>query len=607
MSIFPQSEVQARQVCADPVSLTWFASRIELEAWGPPQRAHPLSVFEAIIKGAREAAGLNAPLLWHWPGQGVEHMAYQKGQRIALELQFFGAGLADAQRLSDTLEARMTHASTQRNFTWLGQTPWQLECAPELPPSAAYRLEFHTPLSLPKKRGMDHTAISQEEFLYACHKRIGKLWGQEICLPPPPDLLPQAWRYWRTTHRSRSQQGEPLLLNGCLGQLCLTGPQLDAWRPWLALLAKIGLGDRLGFSLGRFTLLAEPLLEMAPAHNTEHTSRCRPLYIERSGSRLSLDNDNIVLEGGEQDTPKEKWPLCLLESVQCSVPVQITSPLLHALGEQGVPLVLSGAGRQPLLLVSAQSESRHHRHLVAHHAAHASLDEAAQVHLAAAWVLAKISAHEQLVRSRYAAGDNHLLNEWLRVRNGLAECRTLDAVRGWEGLAARHYYPWLAQHHPELGAWRGRIGHKGTPDALNALLNYGYSLLRNRVEMALRAHGLDPYLGILHAANGRHPALVSDFMEPLRACVDKLVLRLLGLRQIGIEHLEESVYGIRITAAGRRTFMRSFGELAHQAKRGGLLQRIETMTRSYHQAVQERTLARWFPPMEEPLEHDDNL
>jgi CRISPR/Cas system-associated endonuclease Cas1 len=39
-------------------------------------------------------------------------------------------------------------------------------------------------------------------------------------------------------------------------------------------------------------------------------------------------------------------------------------------------------------------------------------------------------------------------------------------------------------------------------------------------------HGLDPYAGVLHAADGHQPACGLDIMEPLRCLADRLVLRL---------------------------------------------------------------------------------
>jgi CRISPR-associated endonuclease Cas1 len=592
------TEAPSAAACTGPDLLGWLACRIELEAVSEPRQAHPLSVFEAIIKGAREEAGITAPMLWHWPEQSAESMRYRPGERITLELQLFTAPPDAAARLQDALRARLAAVqSGRRHFVLVSLTPWLPAEALALPEASAWRLEFHTPLPLPKKGRVERTEVSPEEFLFACRKRVAKLWAVEPRLPPPPEIKPLGWRYWRITHRSRSQNGEPLLLNGCLGQLRLSGEQLPAWRPWLALFVQVGLGERLGFSLGRFTLLAETAPVAALPEPRETPPPRRPLYVERTACKLSLDNENLVLEGGEggeSGQSKERYPLRLLESVQCTSPTLLTTSLLHALGEQDVPLVLCQPGKEALVLTVGQSEYRRGRGLAAHHRAHEMLDEASQTRLAARWVKAKLAAQASLVRSRYQAGDNQLLEEITRAVEALEQCANVAAVRGWEGIVARQYYPWLAARHPELGEWRGRIQRGGAPDALNALLNFGYALLRVRVELAVRAQGLDPFLGVLHAANGRHPALVSDFMEALRARVERLVLRLLGLKQIRPEHLEESAHGIRIASSARQTYVQAFARLAHQTGKG-LLPQLEALARSYHEAAMRGALAAWHP------------
>jgi CRISPR-associated endonuclease Cas1 len=598
MAIEPQS------ACVDPCQLGWRVCQVELEALSEPRQAHPLSVFEAIVKGARDEAGVTVPLLWHWPGQSAEGMRYRSGERITLEWQLFGAEPEAAERLHAALRARLVESQAgRRHFTLASLTAWSAAVFLALPEAPAWRLDFHTPLPLPKKGRMERTAVTPEEFLFACRKRLEKLWGMEFRLPPPPTIEPLGWHYWRTTHRSRSQGGEPLFLNGCLGQLRIHGEHLPAWRPWLALFAQVGLGDRLGFSLGRFTLLAEtvPVVAALQPQDAPPPVR-RPLYVERMGCKLSLDNENLVLEGGEAGQGKERYPLRLLESVQCLVPLQVTSSLLHALGRHDVPLVIAQPGEEALVLAAAQSEYRRGLTLAAHHRVFGALDEEARTRLAARWVKAKFDVQTTLIRARYRAGDNELLENMARAAEALAQCADVAAVRGWEGIMARRYYPWLAAQCPELGDWQGRIQRDGTPDALNALLNYGYTLLRCRVELAVRAQGLDPYLGILHAANGRHPALVSDFMEPLRACVERLILRLLGLRQIQPEQLEESAHGIRIASAARQTYVQAFARLAH--RKGGLLTQLEALARTYREAVMQEALATWHPQLERDSEDD---
>ena len=61
---------------------------------------------------------------------------------------------------------------------------------------------------------------------------------------------------------------------------------------------------------------------------------------------------------------------------------------------------------------------------------------------------------------------------------------------------------------------------------LNALLNYGYAILRAAVARALVAAGLLPALGLFHANRSNAFCLADDLMEPLRPLVDRRVREL---------------------------------------------------------------------------------
>jgi CRISPR-associated protein Cas1 len=66
------------------------------------------------------------------------------------------------------------------------------------------------------------------------------------------------------------------------------------------------------------------------------------------------------------------------------------------------------------------------------------------------------------------------------------------------------------------------------PDAedLNALLNYGYAVIRAGVARSLVSAGLHPALGIHHANRANPFCLADDLMEPLRPLVDACVRNL---------------------------------------------------------------------------------
>ena len=63
-------------------------------------------------------------------------------------------------------------------------------------------------------------------------------------------------------------------------------------------------------------------------------------------------------------------------------------------------------------------------------------------------------------------------------------------------------------------------------DKRNALLNYGYAIVRSGVARALVAVGLIPAFGVNHASATNAFNLADDLVEPFRPFVDRLVWRL---------------------------------------------------------------------------------
>lgn len=61
---------------------------------------------------------------------------------------------------------------------------------------------------------------------------------------------------------------------------------------------------------------------------------------------------------------------------------------------------------------------------------------------------------------------------------------------------------------------------------INAMLNYGYTVLRAAVARAVIAAGLHPTLGLHHSSEGNSMRLVDDLVEPFRPIVDLKVWQL---------------------------------------------------------------------------------
>jgi len=148
------------------------------------------------------------------------------------------------------------------------------------------------------------------------------------------------------------------------------------------------------------------------------------------------------------------------------------------------------------------------------------------------------SAHARTLRQQIECSAPKQKRLWQQIVQAkiTEQARTLEACRGrspalrklrafvpqvgsgdpmnLEGQAARLYFPALFGEDFERDTDR-----MGT----NAMLNYGYAIMRAMVARALVGAGLHPALGVHHIGPMNPFNLADDAIEPLRALVDQMV------------------------------------------------------------------------------------
>ncbi len=185
--------------------------------------------------------------------------------------------------------------------------------------------------------------------------------------------------------------------------------------------------------------------------------------------------------------------------------ITITAGFLQACVAGKVPVLVCDERHLPRgLLLDPQSASLHGRVV----RAQAVISLPARKRAWQQIIRAKITAqHETLVR---LVGKSHLGPLRDQVRSG-----DPDNI---EARAARIYWP--ALFGPEFSRDTNALG-------ANALLNYGYAVLRAAVARALASAGMHPALGLWHHNQYNAFALADDIIEPLRPLTDRAVWQLL--------------------------------------------------------------------------------
>jgi len=149
-------------------------------------------------------------------------------------------------------------------------------------------------------------------------------------------------------------------------------------------------------------------------------------------------------------------------------------------------------------------------------------------------VRAKVERQGALLRAE-SGEDAGLGAMALRVRSGDAD--------NIEAQAAQRYWPRIFGD-PDFR--RRRDGEHP-----NALLNYGYAVLRAAVARAICASGLHPSLGLHHCNRYDAFCLADDLMEPFRPIVDGAVVSIVRARGMATPVDRESKVGILSVLSGR--------------------------------------------------------
>ena len=193
--------------------------------------------------------------------------------------------------------------------------------------------------------------------------------------------------------------------------------------------------------------------------------------------------------------------------------ISYTNNLLVALAERGAPFVLCAANHNAVgMLLTLDGHHVQAKRIEAQIAA--SLPTHKRL-----WAAIVKSKLEQQAAALEAAGaPTAPLTALIRkVKSG--------DPQNVEGQGARRYWSLL---------FGNDFRRNQDGDGINALLNYGYTILRSATARAVVAAGLHPSIGLHHSNDGNAMRLVDDLMEPFRPIID---LKVWQLQRAGESHI----------------------------------------------------------------------
>jgi CRISPR-associated protein Cas1 len=253
--------------------------------------------------------------------------------------------------------------------------------------------------------------------------------------------------------------------------------------------------------------------------------------IHLTGSRVTVKQGALTLQ--VQGTVMAQKPVHEISELHLYGEVDLTSDARNLLGRHGVDVLFFTSAGTFLGRFLARESSQGDRRLAQYRY---MTDSAAATRLAVSMIQGKIfNQRHFLSRLTRDTGDPELpakVSALRLIESRIESATDMNALRGFEGLAARHYFDGLSigLRNPDF-EFHGR-NRRPPRDPVNACLSFGYTLLLRKLESAILATGLDLYVGVLHETGRGAPCLALDLMEEFRPIiVDRLVMRLFNRRQ----------------------------------------------------------------------------
>ncbi len=311
------------------------------------------------------------------------------------------------------------------------------------------------------------------------------------------------------------------------------------------------------------------------------------VYLAASGEAVDVRKDGKVLE---------TVPLRRISEILAMERAAISTALIKKCSQCNVPITLTLDNGYFVATIKPDLKSWYDVSFL-HAKRYYSLTETETLCIAKEFATAKVKNYVPLFAGRYAKGSGKIIQDLEGAAARMCQAADLNELRGMEGAAARKIFG-LYNGFLDDPAFHMSERRRKSPDRINSLLNLGYYLLFSRINAIVRAMGMNPYLGFLHGPENTYESLVCDIQELFRARIDRLIIRVVNLKQIKPEDYTETERGIYLKRDAVKTFIGQF-EAGMDRKKPGELSLKEhihaqaVVIRDFMTSGRELSLYRW--------------
>lgn len=279
--------------------------------------------------------------------------------------------------------------------------------------------------------------------------------------------------------------------------------------------------------------------------------------LRKEGELLTVNKDGKTLQG---------IPAIKVAQVVILGNINLTTPAIHYLLKRGIDCVFcSSYGKYHGRLFSTESKFGALRQ----QQLQVQLNKSQGLAIARKIIRGKL-LNQRTILLRYSKkpGCNQLrlscelIQECLRK---LERANDINSLLGLEGYASSSYFASFKMVLKNDFGFNGRA-RRPPPDPVNSMLSFGYTLLTYDAQSAVRAVGLDPFMGFLHATKYSSPSLALDLMEEFRPIiVDSIVLKMVNSRIVNESDFRnvKRNSGVFLTQDGIKKFIHHYEERVH--------------------------------------------
>lgn len=237
---------------------------------------------------------------------------------------------------------------------------------------------------------------------------------------------------------------------------------------------------------------------------------------------LRVLNGELYLVDTDKEKALTKIPFQKILALFIIGNTTITSPLIEKCRRYNVAISLIKPSLRQIAFISESAEANY---LLRQKQYSLDPDDIS----VAKWIVKnKISNQRELLR-RSRKKDELTINGIEYCKSVLDTIDGLDdfnSLMGVEGSASKVFF---SAYFNGLN-WKKRVPHTHI-DPINTMLDIGYTILFNYIEVFVRMFGFDLYRGVYHKQWFRRKSLVCDLIEPFRCIIDAQLKKSLHLGQ----------------------------------------------------------------------------